>query len=191
MLFRSIYGNIAVANFEQTTNYKNGTYNKEHDIAILEKEGDAWKFIGYSVHGIPKDRKEDSTAITTLLEKETTAWHARDAEAMAACWANTEYALTAVYHGVMASNNGVAYFTNPKKDMPEKVKTMVASMGKPDGSTFKNENYVMNISGATAFVHFYETTTSGDGSKRTDYQIRYLERINGEWKIVYVGGIKH
>ena len=185
-----VYGNNAIADLEVTANYKNGTVAKEHNIVLLEKEGDAWKILGYSTHGVALDKKDEEAAIKTVLEKETTAWNARDAEGMASCWANTEYALTAVYHGVTASNNGVAYYPNPKKDRPEAIKAMVASMPKPDGTTFKNENYVMNINGASAFVHFYETTTAGDGSKRSDYAIRYLEKINGEWKIVYVGGIK-
>ena len=186
----NIYGNIAVANFEKTTNFKNGTQNKEHDIAILEKESDGWKFIGYSVHGIPKDKKEEEAAIKKVIEKETQTWLDRDAEGMTSCFANVEYALQLVYHGNMASNNGIAYSTNEKKNAPEQLKAFVASMGKSDGSTFKNDNYVVRVSGASAFAYFDQTTTSTTGEKQHFYETRYLEKVNGEWKIVYVGAVK-
>ena len=186
----NIYGNIAVANFEKTTNFKNGTQNKEHDIAILEKESDGWKFIGYSVHGIPKDKKEEEAAIKKVIEKETQTWLDRDAEGMTSCFANVEYALQLVYHGNMASNNGIAYSTNEKKNVPEQLKAFVASMGKSDGSTFKNDNYMVRVSGASAFAYFDLTTTSTTGEKQHFYETRYLEKVNGEWKIVYVGAVK-
>jgi hypothetical protein len=186
-----VYGNNAVADLDMTVTQKNGISVKSHNIVHLEKDGTAWKVIGYSIHEIPNDKEADTKAIKTLVEKETTAWHARDVEGMTACWANTEYAMQSVYHGVMAMNNGVAYRPNTKKDAPERFKTIIEGRGKPDGSTFKNENYVIHVNGASAIAYFDQTTINGDGSKSLLYSTRYLERINGEWKIVYVGGITH
>ena len=186
-----VYGNNAIADLEVTANYKNGTEAKEHNIALLEKEGEVWKVVGYSVHGIPKDVKEEEAAIKKVIEKETQTWLDRDAESMTSCFANVEYALQLVYHGTnLEATNGIAYRTNEKKNAPEQLKAFVASMGKSDGSTFKNDNYVVRVSGASAFAYFDQTTTSTTGEKQHFYETRYLEKVNGEWKIVYVGAVK-
>jgi hypothetical protein len=184
-----VYGNNAVATLELTTTHKNGGISKEHDIVLLEKEGETWKVLGYSVHGLPKDSKEEEAAIKAVIEKETQSWHNRDAETRISCIANVPYALMLVHHGVMASNNGVAYVTNEKKNAPEAIKTQTASMGKPNGTTFKNENYVVTIKGGTAFVSYDEITTAADGTKQYGHAVRNLEKIDGFWKLTYIGGV--
>lgn len=150
-----------------------------------------WMMATLHYTDIQASKADDEAAIKAVVEKETTAWNARDAATMVSCWANTDYALTAVYHGVMERNNGVYFGPNPNKNLPETVKAIVATMGKPDGSTFKNENYVIRVTGKSAFAYFDQTTTTGDGSQRNAYQIRYLEKISGDWKIVYMGSIIH
>ena len=184
-----IYGNNAVADLEQTTTHKNGSVHKEHNIVLLEKEADAWKVMGYSVHGVPKDKKEDSAAIVKVIEKETQSWHDRNSEGRIACIANVPYALMLVHHGVMANNNGVAYVTNEKTNAPEMLKTQMEGMGKPNGTTFKNENYVVTIKGGTAFVSYDEITTAADGKKMYGHAVRNLEKIEGFWKLTYIGGV--
>jgi ketosteroid isomerase-like protein len=187
----NVYGNIAVANLELTETAANGTQEKEHNIALLEKEGDAWKLIGWSVHSIPKKKAEEEAAIKSVIEKETQAWLDRDAEARIACLANVPHALLLVYHGNMASNKGVAYVTNEKMNVPEAIKTQTAGMGKPDGTTFKNENYVITIKGGTAFVTYDEISTNAEGKKQHFHEVRNLEKIKGFWKITYVGAVTY
>jgi ketosteroid isomerase-like protein len=184
-----IYGNNAVADLEQTTTHKNGSVHKEHNIVLLEKEADAWKVMGYSVHGLQKDKKEDSVAVVKVIEKETQSWHDRDADGRIACVANVPYTVMLVHHGVITSNNGVAYATNEKTNAPEAIKTQTAGMGKPNGSSFKNNNYVVTIRGGTAFVSYDETTTAADGTKQYAHAVRNLERIDGLWKLTYIGGV--
>ena len=184
-----VNGNSAVANVEMSVNYKNGGQAKEHNIVFFEKEAGAWKVFGYSVHGIAADTKTDSVAIVKVIEKETQAFHDRDADGRIACIANVPYAVMLVHHGVMASNNGVAYMTNEKTNAPEAIKTQIASMGKPNGSTFKNDNYVVTIKGGTAFVSYTEVTTAADGTKGYGHAVRNLEKIEGFWKLTYIGGV--
>jgi ketosteroid isomerase-like protein len=187
----NVYGNIAVANLELTETAANGTQEKEHNIALLEKEGDAWKLIGWSVHSIPKKKAEEEVAIKSVIEKESQAWLDRDAEARIACLANVPHALLLVYHGNMASNKGVAYATNEKMNVPEAIKTQTAGMGKPDGTTFKNENYVITIKGGTAFVTYDEISTNAEGKKQHFHEVRNLEKIDGFWKITYIGAVTY
>jgi hypothetical protein len=186
-----IYGNNAVADLELTTTLKNGSVSKEHDIVLLEKEAEAWKVLGYSVHGLAADKKEDSAAIVKVIEKETQSWKDRDANGRIACIANVPYTLMLVHHGVMASNKGVAYVTNEKTNAPEAIKTQTAGMGKADGSTFKNENYVVTIKGGTAFASFDEIDTAADGKKQYFHEVRNLEKIEGLWKITYIGAVTY
>jgi hypothetical protein len=111
-------------------------------------------------------------------------------EVMVSCFANVDYALQLVYHGNnLPTTNGIAYRTNEKKNAPEQLKAFVASMSKPNGTTFKNENYVIRISGAAAFAYFDQTTTSAKGEKQHFYETRYWEKVDGLWKIVYVGAV--
>ena len=184
-----VYGKIAVANVEMTINYKNGSEAKERHLINLEKNGENWQITNYSLHGVPKDAKEDSAAIVKVIEKETQSWHNRDAEGRISCIANVPYGLVLVHHGNMANNNGVAYGTNEKLNAPEALKAQTASMGKPNGSTFKNENYVVTIKGGTAFASYDEITTASDGIKQYSHSVRNLEKIDGLWKLTYIGGV--
>lgn len=137
------------------------------------------------------DKKEDSATIVKVIEKETQSWHNRDADARIACLANVPHALLLVYHGNMASNKGVAYATNEKVNVPEALKAQTAGMGKPDGSSFKNENYVITIKGETAFVSYDEIATNAEGKKQHFHEVRNLERIDGFWKITYNGAVAY
>jgi hypothetical protein len=131
--------------------------------------------------------KQPSKAV---LEKETQSWIDRNGAAMTSCWANVPYAVQLVYHGVTTGgSNGVAYGTNEKMDMVSQIPAMVASVGKPNGETFKNTGYVVRINGTSAFVYYDQTVTATDGTKQYAHETRYLEKMEGDWKIVYVGGV--
>jgi hypothetical protein len=184
-----VYGNVAVADVEITTNYKNGSEAKERNMIVLEKNGDDWQIVNYSLHGLPKDKNAEEAAIKAVIEKETQAWKDRDAEAQIACLANVPHSLLLVYHGNMDSNKGVAYSTNEKTTLPESIRTRTASMAKADGSTFKNENYVIAIKGGAAFVTFDQVDTAADGKKQYLHEVRNLEKFEGFWKITYVGAV--
>jgi hypothetical protein len=45
-------------------------------------------------------------------------------------------------------------------------------------------NYKMSIKGDTAWVSHDEESTSKEGKKTLSYEIRMLEKINNEWKLV-------
>ena len=60
---------------------------------------------------------------------------------------------------------------------------------KPDGATFSNTGYVIHINQNFAFVYYDQTNTTKDGSKNYAHEVRNLEKINGEWKLIYVGGV--
>ena len=125
---------------------------------------------------------KDEAAIKTVIEKETQSFGNADAEGMIASWANTAYASSLVYYG-----GGIFYQTNPKLDLPTRYRTLMTG-ATPDGSTFSDTGYVIHINQNSAFVYYDQTITAKDGSKTYAHEVRNLEKINGEWKLIYVGG---
>jgi hypothetical protein len=53
-----------------------------------------------------------------------------------------------------------------------------------NGGVSVNTNYKMNITGNNAWVSHNEESTSKEGKKTFSYEIRILEKINGQWKLV-------
>ena len=115
----------------------------------------------------------DSVAIVHLLEKESATWRSGDVEAHAACWAIKPYSRLLVSTGDgKAIDIPPAIIINPPAGM----------MGK--GGSSVNSHYKMNISSNIAWVSHDEVSTTADGEKTYSYEIRLLEKINGEWKLV-------
>lgn len=130
----------------------------------------------------------DEAAIKAVIERETQAYHNADAAAMIDCWANVPQSLQ---HGAYLTAEGkyeIFRNTNEKTDLPEKVKKGAAD-AKPDGITFQNTDYVFRITGNAAFVQYEQTETDPKGTKTYAHEVRYLEKIGGQWKIIYVGVI--
>ncbi len=114
----------------------------------------------------------DSTAIVRLLEKESSTWRSGDSTAHAACWQIEPYSTV-----IVMTADGKTFGIPADKI----VHPSVGSMGK--GGTSKNENYSMSIHGNSALVAHNETSTSAEGSVSHTYEVRMLEKINGNWKL--------
>lgn len=117
--------------------------------------------------------QNDKKSIISLLEKESSTWRSGDVEAHAACWAIKPYSkiLVSTPEG-RSIDVPPAIMLNPPANM----------MG--NGGTSKNSNYKMNISGNNAWVSHDEESTSKDGVTTYTYEIRILEKIEGQWKLV-------
>lgn len=117
--------------------------------------------------------QSEEEAIIALLEKESATWRSGDVEAHAACWAIKPYSRILV---TTVEGNSIdvppALMLQPPADM----------IG--NGGTSKNANYKMNISGDNAWVSHDEESTSVQGITTYTYEIRILEKIDGEWKLV-------
>lgn len=113
--------------------------------------------------------QSEEAAIIALLEKESATWRSGEVEAHAACWAIKPYSRILV---TTVEGNSIdvppALMLHPPADM----------IG--NGGTSKNTNYKMNISGDNAWVSHDEESTSADGSITYTYELRILEKIDGE-----------
>lgn len=115
---------------------------------------------------------DDTAAIKQVLEKESATWRAGDVPGHAACWHIQPYSRVLV-----STADGQAL------DIPPAL--MVApspSMGQ--GGAAVNTNYKMHVAGTTAWVSHDEESTAKDGQKTYSYELRLLEKIDNQWKLV-------
>jgi lactoylglutathione lyase len=114
---------------------------------------------------------EESDAIKKLLEKESATWRAGDSTEHASCWQIQPYST-------------VLISTPDGKTMNIPASAMQAPITNPTGGSSINTDYKMSIHGDNAWVSHNEISTSKNGKITYSYEIRFLEKINQEWKIV-------
>lgn len=114
----------------------------------------------------------ESENIIKVLEKESATWRSGDSKAHASCWHIQPYSRILV-----STTDGKTY------DVPAEEMVKISDAAGPGGSAI-NTNYKMNINGNTAWVSHNEASTAKDGVISYSYEIRLLEKINNEWKLV-------
>lgn len=118
-------------------------------------------------------KSNDTISIKAVIEKETTTWRMGDIKGHAACWKIQPYTRILV-----STADGASFdippllMINPTPDI----------MG--DSSVSVNTNYKISIYGNTAWTTHDQLTTAKDGIKSYSYEMRMLEKIKGQWKIV-------
>jgi hypothetical protein len=61
---------------------------------------------------------------------------------------------------------------------------LAASPSMGQGGAAVNANYKMHVAGNTAWVSHDEESTAKDGQKTYSYELRLLEKIDNQWKLV-------
>jgi hypothetical protein len=115
----------------------------------------------------------DTTSIRQLLEKESASWRSGDIDAHAACWHIQPYSKILV-----STANGKCYDV-PPQSMISPSKTMVGK-----GGNAINSNYVFCVHGNDAWVSHDEKSVARDGTETYSHEIRILEKIGNQWKLV-------
>lgn len=116
---------------------------------------------------------DEEAAIKKLLEKESSTWRAKDVKGHTDCWHVQPYSRILV-----SLPNGQTIDVPPTAMQNEKPE----SMG--NGGFAVNSNYKMNINKNNAWVSHDELSTDAEGKRTWSYEIRLLEKIKGEWKLV-------
>lgn len=117
--------------------------------------------------------RKDSLAIVQLLEKDGSTWRMGDLKAHADCWAERP-------------NGRILITTADGRSLDIAPSVMI----NPPPSMFGNggfsvhSNYKMSISGNTAWVSHDEVSIEKDGSESLTKEVRLLEKIKGQWKLV-------
>ena len=115
----------------------------------------------------------DENEITSLLEKESATWRSGDMAAHANCWHIQPYSRILV-----STTDGHAYDVPPQNIINPPRNQMDI------GASSSNSNYKFSIHGDYAWVSHDEISISAHGDTTNSYEMRMLEKINGEWKIV-------
>lgn len=118
-------------------------------------------------------KRDDFSEIKKVLEKESATWRAADVKGHSECWKIQPYSK------ILVSTGDGTVIDVPPGMM---INAPAESMGK--GGTSINSNYKMNISNNNAWVSHEEESISREGKKSYSTEIRILEKINGEWKLV-------
>ena len=116
---------------------------------------------------------DEETAIKKLLEKESATWRAKDVKGHLDCWYIQPYSRILV-----SLPNGQTIDVPPTAMQNQKPE----SMG--NGGFAVHSNYKMNITKNNAWVSHDELSTDAEGKKTWSYEIRLLEKIKGQWKLV-------
>jgi hypothetical protein len=116
---------------------------------------------------------DEETAIKILLEKESATWRAKDVQGHTDCWYIQPYSRILV-----SLPNGQTIDVPPTAMQNEKPETM------GNGGFAVNSNYKMSINQNNAWVSHDELSTDAEGKRTWSYEIRLLEKIKGQWKLV-------
>nr|WP_315183447.1 endo-arabinase [uncultured Flavobacterium sp.] len=127
----------------------------------------AISLAGYS------QKTDEAESIKKLLEKESATWRAQDSKGHTECWHIQPYSRILV-----STLEGKTYDVLPAA----MIDTKPEAMG--NGGFAVQTNYKMSINGDTAWVSHDEESTSKEGKKTLSYEIRMLEKIKNQWKLV-------
>nr|WP_315157144.1 endo-arabinase [uncultured Flavobacterium sp.] len=116
-------------------------------------------------------KTDDSQAIKSLLEKESSSWRLGDSKTHAECWHIRPY-----------SKILISTVTGKTLDIP--AEDIIKPIANASGGTSMNTNYKMSIHHDNAWVSHDEVSIAKDGKKTFSHEIRLLEKINGNWKLV-------
>lgn len=118
-------------------------------------------------------KAKDSIAIKNVLEKEAATWRSGDVKAHADCW------LVQPYSRILVSTaEGNCYDVAPENV----INPPAGMMGK--GGHAILSNFTFSLQKKNAWVSHDEVSVAADGSKTYSYEIRLLEKIKGQWKLV-------
>lgn len=136
-----------------------------------------WKLSFYLIISISilgySQKIDESESIKRLLEKESATWRAADSKGHTECWYIQPYSRILV-----STAEGVTIDVPPTA----MINTNPSAMG--NGGFSVNTNYKMSIHENNAWVSHHEESTAKDGKKTFSYEIRLLEKIEGQWKLV-------
>ncbi len=120
--------------------------------------------------------KEEKAAIIKMLEADTKAFLAGDVAGLKNTWS-----FTPATRGMAVSPDGQRIYGGSGDEMLKWVEAI-----KPTEITFANSNYNIHINGNMAWATFDQTRTQPDKSSSTTHEVRCMEKINSNWRIVVV-----
>jgi hypothetical protein len=123
----------------------------------------------------------DELAIKAVIERETQAYLDRSASQQADCWS----AHTTLSQRISLENGRIVAAGGDRASLLRGLETHFRQLTEPDRATFTHNSYQIRIKGESAFVTFTQIMHPVNRSVDYSHQVRYLEREQGQWKIVH------
>ena len=123
----------------------------------------------------------DESAIKTVVEQESVAFHERKGDKTLSYWAHVPYAS----HSYTEKEMG---YVRGYDAISKALKSVLGKLPEFDKNVYKNHDYRIHINGTSAWATYITDMTDGT-QKHQSYNARYLEKINGAWKLVGVAEI--
>ncbi len=153
-------------------------------IAVLSIGMTGWGQTGNPRHNTALDLEKE--AIKQAIWKETDSYGKKDLKAWAECYvqdANT----SASY----ALHSGERLVFRGFQSLYDTVGQWIANAAQ-DGSDYKareQKNWDIQVSGDMAWAQFTEAYTD-QGKDYEAFEVRILNKVNGQWKLVYLGFVQ-
>lgn len=141
-----------------------------------------WLFVGSQqtqIEPVPSTNA-DEVAVKNAIEGLTSSMYARDFKTYLNYWANAPYVsrVSTDREGKVTKMTGDEY--------RKTVEQYAAQNLKPSQEKATRDNWIIRVNGNSAFAVFDQHNQYPDGTTRHSVEERYLERMNGEWKVVNV-----
>ncbi|WP_018622545.1 nuclear transport factor 2 family protein [Spirosoma luteum] len=120
----------------------------------------------------------EEEAIKNVIAGESSAFHQREADKALSYWANVPYA--SHYY----TEKGMGYIRGYDA-ISKGMKNVLSRFPDADKSLYKNHDYLIRVNGTSAWATFIVDIMEGD-KKHQNHDARYLEKVNGAWKLVSV-----
>jgi hypothetical protein len=150
-------------------------------------DGKGWKLASSHHSDIFPEKNLDEAAIKQVIEAETQAYLDGDGKKLLSFWADKK-------SNEHASQFLVAIIGQPfaKGESMDKLRNLVLPNLKKQDFTIERSDFEVRINKNMAWATYTQKAIANGKVLQTDRETRILERINGEWKLVYVGeqGVK-
>lgn len=127
------------------------------------------------------DIEKEKEAIKAVIEEETNAFLNRDFDRFAATYVQDETNIR-----LSANKSGYNYYVG-WEEIGSLFKEYFENNPDPSTDTYEKTNYKVKVYRKSAWVINDETVYDSDGENSLKMiAVRFLEKYNGEWKIVYL-----
>ncbi|MBL7843360.1 MAG: hypothetical protein KF846_03440 [Cyclobacteriaceae bacterium] len=123
----------------------------------------------------------DETSIKAIIEKETKAFFEIDQKTWASLWVHEPYAFWSFAD--TTDVNSFSGWEDINKGFNNYFKT-----SKPSTANIKRDWLHIKVQGNMAYIRFTQQVTD-DSNRPPQAEVRVMEKVNGEWKIVCVSVI--
>ena len=177
-------GNVAIVRGINDHIMQSATSNEVSKYSVhfsytFEYKKDKWLWsTAHHIYNSPS-KADNETAIKTVLETETKAFHDGNTEGVRSNWHFVPSA-----RGIATTADNQTLYGSNGEDMRKFYTDL-----KPTQNTFANTNYNIKIGsgGKMAWATYDQATMDKDGKTLyLSHEIRCLENVNGAWKIVVV-----